>query len=274
MAGPLLAITAGIQGAMGLAQAITGIGQKNDAAEMARNAVRPVKRIEQGYRDNLNLAESRASQGLGDAAMTVYENNMDRAMTSNTNAILMGGGDVNTIADLYDNAADNFSTLALLEEEIRMKNTQQYMLASERYAQEQEKAWMVNEYGPYKDTMQAATALQQQGTSNLWGGLGTAAQAVGNYHTGSQLEKQTNSLRTIAARGVTGVAPTVVNSVGLVPGATLPSRTNPYIPEQYRVQQPDRYPVSRRPSNSVIQPPIDLPYMGLDEMGFDIYGPK
>jgi hypothetical protein len=130
--------------------------------------------------DNQALAESLGSQGLSDQALETYRASADRNLNSSINAILRGGGDVNNISDLYDTAGQSDQHIALLEEEVRQKNMQNLMKQNETMAGEQEKKWIINEYGPYQDTKQLIAGLKNQSNQNKWGGINTIIGGVNN----------------------------------------------------------------------------------------------
>lgn len=186
--------SAAFTGVLGVAQMIQGNKQQKQADEMAASTVRPVYRTQQPILDNNAIAEQQASQGVTDATMMVYENNMDRTLTTSIDALLRGGGSVNNMADLYDTAEDNFSQVALLEEEVRRKGIQNYMSQNEKYAGELDKEFQINEWAPYRDRLQAIAQLREQGNANKWAGLNTIGGAFNNLATGQQLKEESDNV--------------------------------------------------------------------------------
>lgn len=165
----------------GVMQMIQSGKEKREARNLEKNLVRPLATIQKPILDNQALAESLGSQGLSDQALEVYRSSSDRKLGNSVNAILMGGGSVNNIADLYDTSQQNDQHIALLEEEVRQKNMQNLMKQNETLAGEQEKKWMINEYAPYQDTKQLIAQLKNQSNQNKWGGINTMIGGLTNY---------------------------------------------------------------------------------------------
>jgi len=189
-----LAVNTGVQAAVGVAQMVQAGKQNREAKKLQKNFVNPTYQIAKPILDNQALAESRAGQGLSDAALSVYRDNVNRSMTASIDAILRGGGNVNSISDLNDASEDNFAQIALLEEEVRMKNTQTYLAQNERLAAELDKQFQINEYAPAQDKKQLIAALRQQANDNKWKGINTIGSAVGNFIGANQLNNETNSI--------------------------------------------------------------------------------
>lgn len=185
-----LTIGAIIGGAQGVGQLVTGIVQKSKAAKMARKNPRPKYEIQKEILDNQNLTESKASEGLSDAAKQVYSTGAERGLSSSINAILKGGGSVNNIADIYDTYQGGISKLALIDEEMRARNIQNMINQNNVLASEKDKQWQVNVFAPYADKAQAAAALSKQGMDNIWKGVNTMTGAATNYLMGQQYAKE------------------------------------------------------------------------------------
>lgn len=164
--------------ALGLGKTLFGFGKKNKAKAMASRNPRPVRKTSQAVLDNLDIAESMASQGLSDSAKAVYMENADRLTTASLEAVLRSGGDPNLAGSIYDMGLDNLSKFALAEDEARLKNIAVYMDANTAKAKEDDLNFQINEYAKWADTAQAAAKLSAEGTSEIAGGLGTAFSAA------------------------------------------------------------------------------------------------
>lgn len=184
-------ISSGVSAVVGevtaVEQAVQARKQRRMAADMAKNTVRPIYSTPQEIKDNQALAESRASQGLSDAATVTYKNESDRALTSSIDAILRSGGSPNNFAEVYDSQANNFDKLALIEEEIRQKNLSNYMKQNETSADYADKEFMVNQWGPYQDRRQAIADLTKQAAANKSAAINTFGSSINNFLSGSKM---------------------------------------------------------------------------------------
>lgn len=186
---PLLAaalVTAGT----GVAQGVQGAIQKGKANRMAAKNIRPVYKKPQGIKDNLALAESRAQEGMTDAAKQAYKQNVEHGLTAAISAITNNGGSVNNIGDLYGTYQEGIGRMSIVDDEMRARNAQVLMGANKDDADADDKAWQVNEWAPYADTAQAAAAMAKQGNDNIWKGVNTVVGAGINYATGKMYEKE------------------------------------------------------------------------------------
>lgn len=241
-----LAVNAGLQAAMGVAQMVQAGKQNKEAKDLQKNFVDARYEIGAPILDNQALAESRASQGLSDAARSVYEDSVNRKMTLSVDAILRGGGSINSISDLYDTSEDDSAALTMLEEELRLKTAQTYMAQNERYAAELEKQWQVNEYAPAQDKKQMIATLRGQANDNKWKGLNTIGSAVGNYVGANQLQNNINtvygngntsgdgrssrpSVLTDEVDGTTGYQPLTPNSIRYINPTPRMDASNDYL---------------------------------------------
>lgn len=178
-----------LQSIAGAAQIATSIKQAHEAKKLQKQYVDPHYNIQQPIIDNQNLAENRASQGLSDQAMLAYNDTNDRSLTASVDAILRGGGSVNSIADLYDTSSDNASKLAMLDEEVRLKREQAYMAQNDKMAEELDKQWQLNVYNPAQDLKQTIATLKQQSYENKWKGINSIVGAVNNAQSSKLLQQ-------------------------------------------------------------------------------------
>lgn len=168
----------------GVMQLVQAGKETKEAKQLQKGLVTPYYNIQKPILDNQALSESLAGQGLSDQALETYRSSVDRSLNNSVNAILMGGGSVNNISDLFDTAQNNDQHIALLDEEVRQKNLQNLMKQNETLAGEQEKAWMINQYAPYQDTKQLISQLKTQANQNKWAGINSITGAVGNAAIG------------------------------------------------------------------------------------------
>lgn len=180
MAVPVAAIALG---AVAAYKGIKGAVQNKKAKRLKQQAERerPSYRTQKAIRDNQAIMESRAGQGFSDKALRIQEAAVDSGLAVGIDGVLRSGGNVNHIGDLYGNYLEGTNKLALMDEEMRVRNLaamvdQNYFMGSE-----QDKEWQMNKWNPFADKVQAAAVLKAQGNANINGALDTAAAAVGSF---------------------------------------------------------------------------------------------
>lgn len=186
---PVLAaalITAGT----GAVQAGAGIAQKNKAARMAKKNIRPNYTIPKEIKENVAIASSRAQQGISDAAKQTYKQEAEHGLTAAISAITNNGGSVNNIGDLYGNYQEGIGRMAIIDDEMRVRNVNNLILANKDMADAVDKEFQINKWAPYADTAQAAAALSKQGNDNIWKGVNTIVGAGVNYATANMYKDE------------------------------------------------------------------------------------
>lgn len=221
---------AALSTAAGVMQMIQAGKERREANRIQSQLVRPDYQIQQGVLDNQALAESLAGQGLSDQATEAYRSQADRKLGSSINALLMGGGGINNIADLYDTAQQGDMRLAMMEEEVRQKNLGTLMNQNQAMAGETEKQWMINKYAPYQDQKQLVASLRQQANANKWGGLNTIIGGINTAAAGLVKPDAGTDTNTDLTAGYRPAPRTYVKSIespGIgtrqLPPTTLPS---------------------------------------------------
>ena len=177
MAIPLLAIGLAIAAAAGAAKSITGAKQAKEGRDLARNNQRPDFDIAQEYFTNQDLAQSMAQSGLPQASLNYYQQQAYRGLTSSTDALLRAGGGPNAIAGIYDQYNQGIGAIASQDAMARTQNIRYLIDQNKAVAEQEAMRWGLNEYETYKDRAQTATALQAQGTQNIFGGITDVAGA-------------------------------------------------------------------------------------------------
>ena len=152
---------------------------KKQAAELEKN--RPIKKTSQFDKDSLALTESEFANGMSAGAEQAYDDSVDRGLSSSISAMLKSGGNVNSIGDIYGASEQGRQNLAIMQDQMRLTQLQNVLKSYDKMSSEEEKNWIVNLYGPYKDKLQAigeqrkATAQQRSaGMNTLGGGLMSA----------------------------------------------------------------------------------------------------
>lgn len=151
---------------------------------------KPVKKTSQFDRDALNLTGSNLENGLSAETEQAYDDSEDRALSTSISASLKSGGSANNIGDIYGNTAEGRQKLAVIRDNIRMQNVDKYLAQLDNMAQEEEKNWLVNEYGPYinkvKAVGEAKKAAAEQTAKGLdsIGGMGGGGGGMGSMFGG------------------------------------------------------------------------------------------
>lgn len=188
---PML-IAAGAQAAAGVAQAVSGMFQNAKAKKIAAKNPRPKYYIPKAVKDNQSLIESKAGQGMSDAARNTFIQEQERGLTAGIEAILKGGGSVNNIADIYGNYSSGVARMSIIDDEMRAANIRNMIAQNNEMASFKDKEWQINVFAPYADKAQAAAALKKQGSDNLWKGINTVTSAAANYATSEMYQNESD----------------------------------------------------------------------------------
>lgn len=161
--------TSGLGLLLGAGEAAWGYSEKKKYQGQidATNANRPKYQINPEENNIVNLAESRANQGMGGAAKQALQNNTDRSIASLSNAALMGGADANSIGNLVDKSQQSYNQNAIYDDTIRLQNLDNLQSSWARMSADRDKAWQLNELNPWKDRM-AALSGQLTGANNMF----------------------------------------------------------------------------------------------------------
>ena len=171
-------VPAAIAAAYGIYQVAHGAHQKNLAKKAAAANQRPAYNIPQYNYDNLSLAESRAGTGLDASSKQYLTDNADRGLSTSLNTILRGGGDANSASSLYDTYLNNLGQVGLMDNQARVANMASLVNQRNRMSDLQDKAWMINTYGPYADKQQQIAQQKAYGQAQEDKGIGTIASAA------------------------------------------------------------------------------------------------
>jgi hypothetical protein len=153
---------------------------------------KPVKKTSQFDRDALALTESDLANGMSAEAEAAYEDSTERSLSTQISAILKSGGGANNIGDLYGNDAAGRSQMAIIRENLRLKKVDEYLKQLDNMASEEEKNWLVNEYGPYINKLKAvgeakkAAAEQTAKGLDSVGGMGGGGGGLGSLFGGGK----------------------------------------------------------------------------------------
>src|SRR5258706_12992857 len=112
------------QTAFGAAETVVGLinnaKAKKEAAKLA--ASRPKLTNSPFVKDQLSLAESNLSTGMGAETKAAYEGGLSRDLSTSLNTILKGGGSVNNVSQVFDSSAQGRQRLGLIKENMRLNS--------------------------------------------------------------------------------------------------------------------------------------------------------
>lgn len=164
--------------ALGAGQMIYGAAQKRKADAAAKANVMPEYKIPQYEQQALALEESRAGQGMSDAAREALRGNTDRALGTTIDAMLRSGGSANAIGSAAAGAQAQLNQLAVYEDQARIANLSRLQAMRARMSANMDKAYQINQYAPWANRAQAI-AQQQAGAQNMFmSGMNTLSQGV------------------------------------------------------------------------------------------------
>lgn len=173
---PLIAMAALAAGSA-VAGGIKASKAKKEAARLA--ASRPELSVSPYVTDQVRLAESELSRGRTSASQTALDETLDRDFSSSIDAILRGGGSLGNIADIYGADVEGRSRMAMMEDNLRLQQIQNLMSAQgtgENFRQQQ---FQFNQFAPWADMSQAASAARAAGDKQMWNGISSLGQSVG-----------------------------------------------------------------------------------------------
>jgi hypothetical protein len=181
--------------ALGAIQVARGLGNEaklnKESAEAEKN--KPVKQTSQFDRDALLLSESELANGMSAGASRAYDDSVDRGLSSSISAILKGGGSLNNIGDVYDATEQGRANLAVIQDQLRLSHINNVLKEYGNMSSEEEKNWLVNNYAPYKDKLQAIGAEKKANANLLNSGLNTFGGAVTNLLGGEEEQSKLNN---------------------------------------------------------------------------------
>lgn len=217
-----------VEGAIGL---INAGKTKREAAELA--STRPQYQISPLAGQDLSLAQSELSNGssAGERAYSTLDN---QQFSNSVSAILKGGGDVNSIGEVYGNGQEGRLKLAAMRDSLRLNRINNLTRASEENQQEQQTAWQLNKFAPWEDRAQANAAARTGAQGQIWNGINTAGSGAINAATTVREQNQLfpRSINNNTGFSNTGYASGVPTSNAAPPinnGGVLPLASYNYI---------------------------------------------
>jgi hypothetical protein len=198
MAIPML-IMAGVAAASAISGGIKASKAKKEAAKLAAN--RPELSDSPFLRDNIRLAQSELANGMSAGAEKAYTQGMDRNLSSSIGAVLQGGGSLNNIANIFDSSAQGQQRMALMQDNLRLNQIQNLTAAGGASETQRQQQFQFNEFAPWADNAQAASAARAQGNQQMWNGITSLGSTVAGGIAAQQGQKQLNdALRSSGGR--------------------------------------------------------------------------
>lgn len=208
---------------------------KKEARKLAAN--RPVAEESPYTRDELQLTKANLANGMSGEAVNAYEQAGDRDLSNSLNTILMGGGDVNNVAELFDRSQAGRTRLLLMRENLRMNNVNNYVNSLRNSTGEEQMRFKYNEVAPWADQAQANAAARQQGEQMMFSGITSAASGIaGELANANRAREYNNYFNTIPSSqapsysDVSNINPSAVTQNN---GMSVMANATPYINPNY-----------------------------------------
>jgi len=169
-----------IAGGLGLAKTVGGLIGESKANSRAKELEksRPKFQISKESTDELALNESELANGIGAKATRSYNESADKGLGTSLSAILKGGGNVNSVGDLYGADDAGRQRLVQLNESSRLGHIQNLMNSQRNMAEEQQKQFEFNQWRPFADKAQANAAAKEAANAQVSSGISSVAGAA------------------------------------------------------------------------------------------------
>lgn len=177
---------AGAQAALGLGQTVASLIKGAKAKKIGKELEksRPQREISPLYGQSLSLAESELAGGMSTGSETAYNNALDRQQSGALSAILRGGGDVNSVGDVFASGEEGRQRLAMLTDQLRLKQIDNVLKTRDSMAEEQDKNFIFNKWMPWSDKAQANSEARKSAEEGVWSGLSTFVGGASNLAGG------------------------------------------------------------------------------------------
>jgi hypothetical protein len=166
-----------IGGLLGAGQMAYGIAQKNKAQKMT--SAQPMLEIPDIYNANVGSMEQEAQTGYSPDTLKYLSDTLGQNLSQSTSAILQGGGSINSIANLYNQNAQQMRAIGAENDKLRTSKLTQLMETRKDLAGMQLKQWQMNVLDQWKNKQTASAMIAQQGNQLISQGLNTGLSALG-----------------------------------------------------------------------------------------------
>jgi hypothetical protein len=187
-----------IGGLLGAGQMAYGIAQKNKAQKMT--SAQPMLEIPDIYNANVGLMEQEAQTGYSPDTLKYLSDTLGQNLSQSTSAILQGGGSINSIANLYNQNAQQIRAIGAENDKLRTSKLTQLMETRKDLAGMQLKQWQMNVLDQWKNKQTASAMIAQQGNQLISQGLNTGLSALGQGMDLYQADSPNRQMRKEARR--------------------------------------------------------------------------
>lgn len=172
-----------IEGVVGGAKFIESLVNNDKAKKEAAKlkASRPKLGRDALADENLAFAKSELANGMSAKAEKAYNDIADRDFSSSLSSILKGGGNLNSIGDIYGSKEQGRQNLALMKDQLRLNQINNEVRASQAVSERNDQQFQFNEWMPWADDAQANAQARQGAQAGIWNGLQTAGGAAMQY---------------------------------------------------------------------------------------------
>lgn len=197
----------------------TGIGAAKASKARKRaaqlNATRPKESISPETKEAVSLQESELSKP------TNPYGDQDRDFTNSLDAILKGGGDANSIGQLFSSDQAGRGRQAAMQEQIRLAKVNNLVASLKGEGQERQDVFGFNEWMPWADASQANAAERQSDQAMVYGGINTAVSGMAGYLNNRQTKTPTPKNQEPYSFS------TGARNIATMPNSDLPTNINP-----------------------------------------------
>ncbi len=201
-----------VQAGLGLVKTVDSFIKEGQAKKIAKQLElsRPKLGRDALTDENLAFAKSELANGMSARAERAYTDLNDSQFSNSLSAILKGGGNLNSIGDIYGNNQEGRLKLALMQDQLRTNQINQKVNASKAVSDRNDQMFLYNEDAPWKDKAQANANALQGAENGIWQGLNTVGSAAMQFGQDKKEENQFNSKMDYYNKllGTTPTAPT------------------------------------------------------------------
>lgn len=220
------------QGALGIGEAVSGLINEAKAKKEGQRlaSTRPQYEVDPQVGQDLNLAESELGSNVS-AGERAYATLNNGQFSSSIGSTLKSGGNPNSIGEIYGNSEDGRLKLAMMRDNLRLNQIQNYVRASQRTEDANTTKWQVNKFAPWEDAAQANAAAKSGAQKQVMEGLSTFGAGVGNADqsiTEQNQFKVPNYATGVPSTSYSNNFPTSTNPGFYNPNVVLPERVPQY----------------------------------------------
>jgi hypothetical protein len=174
-----------------LIQMVSGASQSAKASRYA-NTQRPYMPVPQGLLDAVDINKNMALQ-TGYPRADLLESKIDESIAGNIGSArdaVKSPWELSSLSNrMYENKTENLKDLSVKGEQLGQVNKQNYASILMDLAASQEKGYMMNEYDPYLQAMNASRSLRGAGLQNIYSGVSSAVGSGINYMDVNSVKK-------------------------------------------------------------------------------------